>query len=37
MKPRVAAVYPLSEIHTAQERFAREDFIGKIVLAPGPG
>jgi NADPH:quinone reductase-like Zn-dependent oxidoreductase len=37
VKPRVAAVHPLSDIHAAQERFARKDFVGKIVLLPDPG
>jgi NADPH:quinone reductase-like Zn-dependent oxidoreductase len=33
--PRVAATFPLSQMHAAQERFAAKDFVGKIVLIPG--
>ncbi|MGI9621725.1 MAG: zinc-binding dehydrogenase, partial [Acidimicrobiales bacterium] len=32
--PLVAAVYPLAEIHDAQQRFLRRDFMGKVVLSP---
>jgi NADPH:quinone reductase-like Zn-dependent oxidoreductase len=34
VKPRVAAVYPLCEITTAQARFEQKDFVGKLVLHP---
>jgi NADPH:quinone reductase-like Zn-dependent oxidoreductase len=34
LKPRVAALYPLSAIREAQERFLKKDFVGKIALMP---
>ena len=34
VEPIVAATYPLVEIAVAQERFARHDFVGKLVLLP---
>ena len=34
VKPLVAATYPLSEIHAAQEAFLAKKFIGNIVLVP---
>ncbi len=34
VEPMVAAEYPLSRIHEAQERFSAGDFVGKIVLRP---
>ncbi|MCO7219235.1 zinc-binding dehydrogenase [Klenkia sp. PcliD-1-E] len=34
VRPRVAARYPLAEIHRAQERFLRRDHVGKVVLVP---
>jgi hypothetical protein len=32
----VAASYPLDHIHAAFERFVAKDFVGKIVVVPGP-
>jgi NADPH:quinone reductase-like Zn-dependent oxidoreductase len=36
LRPLVADVYSLSDIHEAQERFAAKDFVGKIALVPPP-
>ena len=33
--PLVAATFPLTSIHEAQERFVAGDFVGKLVLEPG--
>lgn len=35
IRPRVAAVHDLDDIHAAQEEFARSQHVGKIVLVPG--
>jgi NADPH:quinone reductase-like Zn-dependent oxidoreductase len=32
--PHVAATYPLTEIHRAQERFLAKDVVGRIVIVP---
>lgn len=32
--PLVAATFPLTELHEAQERFRRSDFVGKLVVEP---
>jgi NADPH:quinone reductase-like Zn-dependent oxidoreductase len=34
IRPRVAEVYPLTEIHDAQARFEQKDFVGKLVVVP---
>lgn len=34
INPRVAARYPLSEIHAAQDEFARHTHVGKITITP---
>lgn len=34
VRPHVAEVFALEDLHTAQERFARRDFFGKLVVAP---
>ncbi|MCB2223843.1 MAG: zinc-binding dehydrogenase [Actinobacteria bacterium] len=34
VRPVVAATYPLTDIHRAQEAFAAKGFVGKIVLLP---
>lgn len=34
VRPPIAARFPLTEIHRAQERFAQGDHVGKIVLLP---
>ena len=34
VKPVVADVFPLTELHSAQARFQRKDFFGKLVVAP---
>lgn len=34
LRPVVAATYPLSDIHRAQEAFLAKGFVGKIVLIP---
>lgn len=36
IRPRVAATFPLGEIHRAQEAFGRRAHVGKIVVLPGP-
>lgn len=35
IRPVVAAVYPMREIHAAQEAFLAKRHVGKIVLVPG--
>lgn len=35
VSPRVAASYPLADVHDAQRRFAAKDYVGKLVLLPG--
>ncbi len=32
--PRVAELYPLTELHAAQRRFVAKDFVGKLVVVP---
>lgn len=32
--PEIAATFPLSEIHKAQEKFLEKSFVGKILLIP---
>lgn len=32
--PRVAATYPLTEIHQAQARFGAKDYVGRLVIVP---
>ncbi len=32
--PRIAARYPLSEIHTAQREFQQRTHVGKVVIVP---
>ena len=32
VKPVVAATFPLADLRTAQARFKRKDFVGKIVI-----
>ena len=34
LKPVVAGVFPLSQIHKAQEEFVRKSFVGKLVVVP---
>jgi hypothetical protein len=34
VEPSVAEVFPLTELHSAQARFQRKDFFGKLVVAP---
>ena len=34
LQPIVAESFPLTEIAAAQRRFARKDFVGKLVLVP---
>ena len=34
LRPAIAAIYPLSDIVAAQERFLAKDFVGKLVLVP---
>lgn len=36
IKPLLAGVYPLSEIHKAQKDFVEKNFFGKLVLVPNP-
>lgn len=35
VSPRVAATYPLADVHHAQRRFAAKDYVGKLVIVPG--
>ncbi len=37
LRPRVAATYPLSEIHRAHAALAERAHVGKIVVRPAPG
>ncbi|MEE9195317.1 MAG: alcohol dehydrogenase family protein [Alphaproteobacteria bacterium] len=34
IRPLLSAVYPLSQMHRAQEDFAAKKFVGKLVVAP---
>ncbi|WP_375340062.1 hypothetical protein [Okeania sp. KiyG1] len=34
MKPRVAKIFPLSEIKEAQNFFQSKGFFGKVVITP---
>jgi NADPH:quinone reductase-like Zn-dependent oxidoreductase len=34
VRPHVAAVFPLTELPAAQQRFERKDFFGKLVVVP---
>jgi NADPH:quinone reductase-like Zn-dependent oxidoreductase len=35
VRPEVAEVFPLTDLHRAQERFLEKDFVGKLVVSPG--
>ena len=34
VSPHVAATYPLTEIHRAQDRFLAKDYVGRLVIVP---